>query len=81
MNLTISQNRSKIVAVSFSDTHILLTFHDGRLFGVPLDWYPAVKDASADERTQYTLYMMAVVWKSLDEVIDLDALMSATYNL
>jgi hypothetical protein len=54
-------------SVEFSATELIVTLADGRKITTPLDWYPRLKRASAEDRANYEIMPMGIHWPSLDE--------------
>ena len=52
-------------AVEFTATELVVTLMDGRKIATPLDWYPRLKRASAEERANFEI--MPSHWPDLDE--------------
>jgi hypothetical protein len=55
------------VSVSFTPTDLVVTLNDGRKIVTPLEWYPRLLKASADERSDYEIMPMGIHWPRLDE--------------
>lgn len=54
-------------SVGFTATELVVTLVDGRRIASPLDWYPKLKSASADQRADYDIMPMGIHWPQLDE--------------
>jgi hypothetical protein len=54
-------------AVEFTPSELVVTLNDGRKIATPLDWYPRLKQASAQQRANFELMPMGVHWPDLDE--------------
>jgi hypothetical protein len=54
-------------AVEFTATELVVTLADGRRIATPLDWYPRLKNASPQQRTNFDLMPMGIHWPDLDE--------------
>jgi hypothetical protein len=54
--------------VSFSDGALVLGLSDGRTLSVPLEWFPRLRDASADQRKNWRLISRGygIHWPDLD---------------
>ncbi len=52
---------------------------DGREIGVPLEWFPRLRDASDDQRKRWRLIGkgIGITWEELDEDISVSGLMKA----
>lgn len=76
--LILLRNPPRIEHVHVSDTMLNVYLTDGRLFAAPLAWYPRLLLATAAERSYYELRgdAQSIHWPSLDEDIDLEALLT-----
>jgi hypothetical protein len=54
-------------AVEFTASELVVTLTDGRKIATPLDWYPRLKQASAQQRANFELMPMGIHWPDLDE--------------
>ena len=54
-------------AVEFTPTELVVTLVDGRKIATPLEWYPRLKQASADQRANFEIMPMGIHWPDLDE--------------
>jgi hypothetical protein len=54
-------------AVEFTATELVVTLADGRKIATPLEWYPRLRAASADQRANYEIMPMGIHWPDLDE--------------
>ena len=54
-------------SVEFTASELVVTLADGRKITTPLDWYPRLKRASAEQRAHYELMPMGIHWPDLDE--------------
>ena len=54
-------------AVEFTATELVVTLADGRKVATPLDWYPRLKRASAQQRGNFEIMPMGIHWPDLDE--------------
>ena len=54
-------------AVEFTATELVVTLADGRKIATPLDWYPRLKRASAQQRANFEIMPMGIHWPDLDE--------------
>ncbi len=54
--------------VAFRDGALVLSLNDGRSLSVPLDWFPPLRDASDDQRSNWRLIAAGygVHWPDLD---------------
>jgi hypothetical protein len=65
-------------AVEFDDEMMRVTFTDGRLLGVPLVWFPRLRDATPAQRTRYEIAGggISLHWPELDEDLSIAGLMA-----
>ncbi len=63
--------------IRFTNERIYFELKDGREIGVPLEWFPRLKEASPEERENYylTANETGVHWESLDEDISIKYLL------
>ena len=54
-------------AVEFIGDELVVTLVDGRKIATPLEWYPRLKGASAEQRANFELMPMGIHWPDLDE--------------
>jgi hypothetical protein len=54
-------------AVEFTATDLVVTLADGRKIVTPLDWYPRLKGATAQQRANYEIMPMGIHWPEIDE--------------
>jgi hypothetical protein len=54
-------------AVAFTADELVVTLADGRKVTTPLDWYPRLKQASAEQRANFEIMPMGIHWPELDE--------------
>lgn len=55
--------------VWFDDSKLYVRLADGREVGVPIDWYPRLRDASEEARNNWRLIGrgQGIHWEELDE--------------
>jgi hypothetical protein len=65
-------------SVEFDEFMMRVTFIDGRVLGVPLVWFPALRDATPEQRAAYTIGGggVSLHWEELDEDLSLAGLMA-----
>jgi len=51
---------------------------DGREVGVPLEWFPSLRDATADQRANWRLIGrgIGIHWEELDEDLSVEGLLA-----
>jgi hypothetical protein len=74
---TSAPDRPRAVAVDVKDGELVVRLEDGRTILVPLEWFPRLRDASADELADYRLIGQGVGihWPKLDEDLSVRALL------
>ena len=75
----IHETRNRPTRVRFSDEFVFIDLADGRAIGMPLYFFPWLRDASDDERNDCQLNPFSVYWHNLDEGIDIIAMVSGMY--
>jgi hypothetical protein len=54
-------------SVEITANELVVTLSDGRKIATPLDWYPRLRNASAEQRANYEIMPMGIHWPDLDE--------------
>jgi hypothetical protein len=54
-------------AVAFTPTELVVRLADGRRIATPLDWYPRLKSASAEQRANFEIMPLGIHWPDIDE--------------
>jgi hypothetical protein len=64
--------------VEFDDVTMRVTFTDGRVLIVPLNWFPILRNATADERGNYQICGggVSLHWPDIDEDLSIAGLMA-----
>lgn len=65
------------VDVRFSSDTMYIRLSDGREIGIPLEWYPCLRDATEEERKNWRLIGkgVGIHWESLDEDLSVEGLL------
>ena len=63
----------KIKEIWFDADRILGRDEMGKEYSQSLLWYPRLRDASAEERSQYTIGLGGIHWRGLDEDISFES--------
>jgi hypothetical protein len=65
-------------SVEITENDLIVRLADGRALLVPLDWYPRLAHATADERRNWQLIGdgYAIEWPDLDEHIGVEGLLA-----
>ncbi len=69
--------------IRFTKDRIYFELRDGREIGVPLDWFPRLKNATPEERKEYYLTGngTGIHWEKLDEDISIRYLLRESFLL
>jgi hypothetical protein len=64
--------------VEFDDVTMRVTFTDGRVLSVPLQWFPILRDATPDKRANYQICGggISLHWPDIDEDLSIAGLMA-----
>ena len=70
----------RATAITFTDDTMTLSLADGRTLGVPLEWFPRLRDATPEARAAYRLIGrgIGIAWESLDEDLSVAALLASS---
>lgn len=65
-------------SLDFDDDMMRVTFTDGRVLGVPLVWFPALRKATLPQRARYEIGGggISLHWPDLDEGLSVAGLMA-----
>ena len=75
----IHETRNEARRVRFTQEHAMIDLSDGRILGVPLDFFPLLKAATDQERQNYQLHGLTIYWEDIDDGMDLTAMLSGLY--
>jgi hypothetical protein len=78
MNILPKTHIVLITEVTFADEVLQVFLSDGREIRVPLEWFPKLRDASAEERLHWRLIGkgIGIHWPDLDEDLSLEGLLA-----
>ena len=78
MSTSVKNKPAKATDLWFSDQKLFVRLDDGREIGVPLEWFPKLERASAEDLNQWRFIGngIGIQWESLDEDISVDGLLS-----
>jgi len=65
-----------ITAAEFNGGRMWLQLSDGRALGVPLMYFPALQNASAEQLASFELSPRGIHWSELNEDLSLQGLLS-----
>lgn len=57
----------------------MVNLADGRMMGVPLNWFPPIQSAADQQRQNYISYSSSVYWHDVDDGIDMIAMLTGMY--
>ncbi len=65
-------------SVRFTSNAMQVTLADGREVSVPMEWFPRLRDAKAEQRNKWELIGdgIGIHWPELDEDIETESLLS-----
>ena len=65
-------------SVEFDETMLRVTLTDGRVLGIPLIWFPALRAATPEQRSQFEIGGggISLHWPELDEDLSIAGLMA-----
>ncbi len=69
---------SLAVEIKVASDMLVVYLADGRIISVPLEWFPRLRDASAEERNNWRLIGggAGIHWEEIDEDISVEGLLS-----
>ncbi|UQY46391.1 DUF2442 domain-containing protein [Mixta hanseatica] len=65
-----------IKSAKFDPYNMWLQLSDGRVLGVPLTYFPALQNASAEQLASFELSPRGIHWSELNEDLSLQGLLS-----
>jgi hypothetical protein len=76
-SLALSKKNPLAVMVSFTEESFYVTLADGREIGVPLEWFPLLRDATKEQRENWRMIGggIGIHWPDLDEDISVEGLL------
>jgi Protein of unknown function (DUF2442) len=78
MTTLVLEREPRGVRVEPREDHLAVTFDDGRVLSVPLEWYPRLLHGTDAERRNCELFGdgTAIEWPDLDEHISVEGLLA-----
>jgi Protein of unknown function (DUF2442) len=64
------------VGATFDENRMNVELSDGRTIGVPLEWFPRLRDATREQLENYELSLCGLHWEELDEDISVAGLLA-----
>jgi len=76
--LAIQIDAPSAIAVSVSDDTLSVDLTDGRSISVPIEWFPRLVHATAEEKRKWRLigHGQGIHWEDIDEDISIDGLLA-----
>ncbi len=76
--LTVKTVETFITNIWFDELMLHARLLDGREIGVPLDWFPKLRDANNEQRNKWRLIGKGtgIHWEEIDEDISVESLLS-----
>lgn len=73
----ISPVKHTAMLVDFDETSMHVHLTDGRVLSVPLEWFPLLRDATPEQRSQWRLIGggVGIHWEELDEDLSVAGLL------
>jgi len=64
--------------VTFSENEFSVSLADGRQITVPLEWFPRLRDATVEQRSQWRLIGggVGIHWEAIDEDISVESILA-----
>jgi len=64
--------------VAFGDDAFCVTLADGRQITVPLEWFPRLRDATAEQRNNWRLIGggVGIHWEAIDEDVSVESILA-----
>lgn len=76
--LTVKTAEAFIMNIWFDELMLHARLLDGREIGVPLDWFPKLRDADNEQRNKWRLIGKGtgIHWEEIDEDISVESMLS-----
>lgn len=77
MSTSVKHKPARATKLWFSDKKLFLLLDDGREIGVPLEWYPKLRDAAEKELNDWRFIGdgIGIHWETLDEDLSVDGIL------
>jgi len=78
MSTSVARKEPRAVSVQVGKDLLEVTLADGRVISVPLEWFPALRDAGQKQRKNWRLIGdgIGIHWPELDEDISIEGLLA-----
>jgi uncharacterized protein DUF2442 len=67
--------KSHPIALRIADKKITVTLADGREISNPLDWFPWLEQATAEQQANFELWPFSIDWPDLDNGLDIEGML------
>jgi len=61
------------IKISFDDNHLFLCAENKEVFAQPLNDYPRLKKATAEQKAKWELTNIGIYWKEIDEDVSFES--------
>ena len=77
MSFSVISKSKNAIDIIFSDSKIIFILEDGRELGVPLEWFPRLRKATAEQLNKWRFIGKGegVHWEEIDEDISIENLL------
>jgi hypothetical protein len=77
--ISANQLSAQAMSVEFVDASLRIVLTDGREISAPIEWFPRLRDASAEQRGKWRLIGQGegVHWPEIDEDVSVSALLGS----
>ena len=77
MSFSVISKSKNAIDIVFSDSKIIFILEDGRELGVPLEWFPRLRKATAEQLNKWRFIGKGegVHWEEIDEDISIENLL------
>lgn len=65
----------KARSVDFVGADLVVTLVDGRKIATPIDWYPRLVKATAEQRSNYQIMPLGIHWPDIDEDLSISGML------
>lgn len=75
--------KNRAVNIWFDAQRVFAEYHDGRIVGMPLSWFPRLEKANDKQRRNYELWNDGawIHWEELDEDLSADGFLTFSKDL
>jgi hypothetical protein len=78
-----TDNQPVATAVTFENDCLVVQLEDGRSLSVPLEWFPTLRNATKDQRSNWEIIGggIGIHWPDLDEDLSVRGLLNPANHL